>query len=80
MLRTQHERMRTLYLIAAQNAGGEAQIKATLELGCKLLGMELGAIHEADQEGLAYVVDRRAEETDSPPAHIPPRICRLAGF
>jgi diguanylate cyclase (GGDEF)-like protein len=78
MLRTQHERIRALYLIAAQNAGGEAQIKATLELGCKLLGMELGAIHETDQEGLTYVVDRRSDETDAPPAQIPPRICRLA--
>lgn len=78
MLRTPHERIRALYLIAAQNAGGEAQITATLELGCKLLGMELAAIHETGQEDVTYVVDRRSEETDLSAAHIPVRICRLA--
>ena len=78
MLRTPHERIRALYLIAAQNAGGETQITATLELGCKLLGMELAAIHETGQEEVTYAVDRRSEETDSAAAHIPVRICRLA--
>jgi diguanylate cyclase (GGDEF)-like protein len=78
MLRTPHERIRALYLIAAQNAGGEAQITATLELGCKLLGMELAAIHETGQEDVTYAVDRRSQETDLSAAHIPVRICRLA--
>jgi diguanylate cyclase (GGDEF)-like protein len=77
MLRTQHERIRALYLIAAQNAGSEAQIKATLELGCKLLGMELGTILEMDRPGFAYTVDRRLDELEVPPAEIPERICRL---
>jgi diguanylate cyclase (GGDEF)-like protein len=77
MLRTQHERIRALYLIAAQNTAGEMQIKTTLELGCKLLGMELGTIHEIDRAEPAHVVDRMAQETDRTPFEIPARLCRL---
>ncbi|HEY0797989.1 MAG TPA: EAL domain-containing protein, partial [Candidatus Baltobacteraceae bacterium] len=78
-LRAQHERIRALYLAAAQNSANETQIGSTLELGCKLLGLELGAIYDsADGDALAHVVDLRPREADEPAAEIPARICRLA--
>jgi diguanylate cyclase (GGDEF)-like protein len=78
-LRAQHERIRALYLAAAQNSANETQIVSTLELGCKLLGLELGSIYDsADGDTLVHSVDTRPREADEPGAEIPPRICRLA--
>jgi diguanylate cyclase (GGDEF)-like protein/PAS domain S-box-containing protein len=48
---TQGERIRELYLVSAtEGATAERQIAATLEAGCRLLGMASGTIYEAHGE------------------------------
>ena len=48
---TQAERIRELYLVsAAANATAERQIIATIEAGCRLLGMSAGTLYEVQTE------------------------------
>jgi len=80
-LARQHERVRELYLCAAGSTlSSEAQIQATLELGCKLLGMEFGTIYDAAEDGgaIAFSVDTRERSGPEGPYVLPQRICRLS--
>jgi len=49
-LETQTQRIRDLYLLATTPEYTDAQIMSTLQTGCRLLGMESGAIIEAADE------------------------------
>lgn len=47
----QHERVRELYLVGASaNATAENQIAATIDAGCRLLGMTSGALYDAEAD------------------------------
>ena len=65
----QSERIRELYLVsAAANATAEKQIIATIEAGCRLLGMSSGSLYEVES---AKTVSHSGRE-------IPARYARLA--
>jgi diguanylate cyclase (GGDEF)-like protein/PAS domain S-box-containing protein len=50
---THAERIRDLYLTAAAaNENAERQIAATLEAGCRILGMSSGALYEAETDAI----------------------------
>jgi len=78
-LQRQHERIRELYLCAtASNTSSEEQIRRTLELGCRMLGLDLAAIYDAQGSGTITVsVDvRGVRQADG--ATISERLCRTA--
>ncbi|HTJ26607.1 MAG TPA: EAL domain-containing protein [Candidatus Limnocylindria bacterium] len=63
------ERLRELYLVAAAaNAAAESQIAATIEAGCRLLGMDSGALFDTEAERSVATVG----------AQIPLRLARIA--
>jgi diguanylate cyclase (GGDEF)-like protein/PAS domain S-box-containing protein len=55
-LQRQHQRIRELYLCATEsNTTGDEQVRRTLELGCRMLGMETAAIYDM-QSGTTIAV------------------------
>ncbi|HYZ16735.1 MAG TPA: PAS domain S-box protein, partial [Candidatus Acidoferrum sp.] len=68
-LAAQHERVRELYLVGASaNANAENQIAATIDAGCRLLGMTSGALYDAEADRNVATVGEA----------IPRRLARLA--
>ncbi|MEA2666361.1 MAG: hypothetical protein QOI11_3305, partial [Candidatus Eremiobacteraeota bacterium] len=66
---TQGERLRELYLVAAAaNATAESQIAATIDAGCRLLGLSAGSLYDAQ-------ADRSIATVGEP---VPRRLARLA--
>src|SRR6202011_5763334 len=65
----QSDRLRELYLVAASaNATAESLIAATIDAGCRLLGMTAGSVYDAE-------ADRSVSTVGNP---IPRRLARLA--
>ncbi len=65
----QSERLRELYLVAAAaNATAESQIAATIDAGCRLLGLTAGSLYDAE-------ADRSIATVGEP---VPRRLARLA--
>ncbi len=65
----QSERLRELYLVAAAaNATAESQIAATIDAGCRLLGLSAGSLYDAQ-------ADRSIATAGEP---VPRRLARLA--
>lgn len=60
-LERQAERMRELYALATTSDYGDAQVMATLEMGCRLFGLSTGAIVEFGQ---TLAVDMRFDERE----------------
>jgi diguanylate cyclase (GGDEF)-like protein/PAS domain S-box-containing protein len=65
----QSQRLRELYLVAAAaNATAESQIAATIDAGCRLLGLSAGSLYDAE-------ADRSIATVGEP---VPRRLARLA--
>lgn len=54
-MRLQSERIRDLYLVAAAQESGEAQLDGTLALGCRIFGFDHGYITRFDGEVMTVV-------------------------
>jgi diguanylate cyclase (GGDEF)-like protein/PAS domain S-box-containing protein len=71
------EQIRDLYLSAAANENAERQIAATIEAGCRILGLGSGALYEAGSDRIVHAIGdpiplalaRSVLDADQPVAH-----------